>query len=260
MYKISRMKLLSLFVLTFALPLFAHDLYLTADQKQICAGIGEAFPASENAVTADRLNLFRVRTNGSTTELRGTVIAKQFCAPAPSATAYVAEMTVQPRYIKLKGKDFVGYIHGEGLKNVEQLREQNAQSDAEGRELYSRYSKLLVGRLGEPATKPVGHALEIIPQRDPSELKPGETLPVVVMFKGKPLPEAQLSAVYANAKLVGHEYPVTTRTNTEGKADLKLDRPGLWYARIIYMEPAQNDPEIDWRSYFSTMTFEVPNK
>jgi hypothetical protein len=60
--------------------------------------------------------------------------------------------------------------------------------------------------------------------------------------------------------LNGHEYPVTTRTDAEGRANLKLDRPGLWYARIIYMEPAQNDPEIDWRSYFSTTTFEVPAK
>lgn len=240
-----------------SLPLAAHDLYLTANGNQVCAGIGEAFPASENAVTADRLNLFRVYAKGSSTDLAGKVVTKQFCAPIPAANAYIAEMIVQPRFIKLKGTDFAGYIHGEGLTRVEAAR---GQSDAEGRELYSRYSKLLVGQLGNSATKQLGHALEIIPQRDPSELKPGDPLPVIVTFKGKPLADAQVSAVYANAKLNGHEYPVTTRTDSAGKATLKLDRPGLWYARIIYMEPAQNDPEIDWRSYFSTMTFEVPNK
>lgn len=242
------------------LRLSAHDLYLTASGSQVCAGIGEAFPASENAVTADRLNLFRVHANGAASDLNGRVVTKQFCAPTPSANGYIAEMTVQPRFIRLKAKDFGGYIHGEGLTKIEAARAQRGQSDSEGRELYSRYSKLLVGPLGDSATKPLGHALEIIPQRDPSQLKAGETLPVLVLFKGKPLVDAQVSAVYANAKPKGHEYPVTTRTDGEGKASLKLDRPGPWYARIIYMEPAQNDPEIDWRSYFSTVTFEVPAK
>lgn len=238
---------------------FAHDLYLTREKDQrICAGIGEAFPASENAITADRLAGFRVHTNGSAAELSGKAVQKQFCAPAPPAPAFVAEMTVQPRFIRLQAKDFSGYIHGEGLAQVEAARQQRGQSEAEGRELYSRYSKLLVGSLGAAATKPLGHALEIIPQTDPAALKTGEPLAVLVMFKGKPLADAQVSAVYANARLNGHEYPVTTRTDAAGRATLQLDRSGLWYARIIYMEPAQNDPEVDWRSYFSTMTFSVP--
>lgn len=238
----------------------AHDLYLTVQNNQICAGIGEAFPVSENAVTADRLNSFRVFAMTTSASLEGNVVAKQFCAPAPVAKAYMAEMTVQPRFIKLAAKDFAAYTHGEGLNDVEEARKRNGQSEADGRELYSRYSKLLVGRLEELASKPVGHALEIVPQRDPSTLKPGDQLPIVVLFKGKPLADAQVSAVYANAKLTGHEYPVTTRTDSEGKASLKLDRSGLWYARITYMQPAKDDPEVDWRSYFSTVTFEISTR
>jgi hypothetical protein len=56
----------------------------------------------------------------------------------------------------------------------------------------------------------------------------------------------------------GHEFPVVTRTDAEGKATLKLDRGGLWYARLIHMVPAQDDPDYQWRSFFSTMTFTVP--
>jgi hypothetical protein len=51
---------------------------------------------------------------------------------------------------------------------------------------------------------------------------------------------------------------VVTRTDAEGKATLKLDRGGLWYARLIHMVPAQDDPDYQWRSFFSTMTFTVP--
>lgn len=239
---------------------FAHDLYLTLEKDQrICAGIGEQFPVSMNAVTADRLTAFNVRKSKQVSPLKGAVADKQFCASSPMDN-FIAEIIIQPRFIKLSAKDFGSYIHGEGLKAVEQRRADTGKQDTEGRELYSRYSKLIVGKLGAEASQVLGHSLEIVPKRDPSELKPGEPLQVEVLFKGKPLANAQISAVYAGAKLAGHEYPVTTRTDDNGMAELKLDRPGLWYARLIYMEPAQNDPDIDWRSYFSTLTFSIEEK
>lgn len=249
-------------LLTFGLLLtnlsFAHDLYLTRENnQQICAGIGEHFPASMNAVTADRLTAFNVRKPQEASPLKGAVIAKQFCAVAPG-DKLVAEMVVQPRFIQLAAKDFRAYIHGEGLTQIEKLRAESGKQEAPGRELYSRYTKLLVGALGTEASTVLGHSLEIVPLRDPAELQPGQSLQVRVLFKGKPLVDAQVSAVYADAKLTGHEYPVTTRTDGNGIAELKLDRPGLWYARLIYMEPAQGDPDIDWRSYFATMTFTLP--
>lgn len=237
---------------------FAHDLYLTREKNQkVCAGIGEHFPASMNAVTADRVTAFAVRTLQGVSPLKGGATNKQFCASAPGETL-MAEMVVQPRFIQLAAKDFQGYIHGEGLRHIEKLRAEPGRQEAPGRELYSRYSKLLVGELGEEATKVLGHSLEIVPLRDPSGLEPGRPLQVRVLFKGKPLVDAQVSAVYAGAKLSGHDYPVTTRTDENGIAELKLDRPGLWYARLIYMEPTQNDPDIDWRSYFATLTFTLP--
>lgn len=233
----------------------AHDLYLTHETEGVCAGIGEEFPKSTNAITADRLNSFQVRKGEASTALSGKVTGKRFCAATPEAAPFIAEMTVQPRFIKLEAKDFNSYTHGEGLAEVEKLRAARGEQAKPGRELYSRYSKLLAGANGAAATKPLGHALEIVPERDPAQLKPGEALTVTVLFKGKPLASAQVAAVYAGAVMKGHEYPVTARTGNDGKAVLKLDRPGLWYARLIYMEPAQNDPDVDWRSYFATITF-----
>jgi hypothetical protein len=239
----------------------AHDLYLTLESvKGVCAGIGEHFPYSENAITADRLALFRVRDNRGATRLAGKIVSRQFCARVSNTDQFLAETVVQPKFIKLAAKDFNSYIHGEGLTQIEKQRADDGKHADDGRELYSRYSKPLVGKLSRDASQLLGHTLEIIPQRDPAELKAGETLQVQVLFKGKPLRNAQVSAVYENAKPAGHEYPVTTRTDESGVAELKLDRGGLWYARLIYMEPAQNDPEIDWRSYFSTLTFSIGNR
>ena len=243
-------------------PLFAHDLYLVTGvsgaAKQACARVGEDFPESSNAVTADRLILFQWRpVAGEPIPLKGKVIGKQFCAPLSTSAPAIVEMTVQPRFIRLEAKLFAEYVAGEGFKQVSALRRERGAEDKDGRELYSRYSKLLFGQLGESATQPLGHVLEIVPEKDPHSLAAAEPMVLTVIFKGKPLADAQIAAVYSGAKLKGHEFPVVTRTDDQGKATLKLDRGGLWYVRLIYMEPAQNDPEIDWRSYFGTLTFSV---
>lgn len=242
----------------FAVTASAHDLYLVPLKGQrVCARIGEVFPQSTNGITADRVASFRM-VGASTKELKGKEEprAKQFCAPLPAESG-VVEMTVFPRFIRLQAKDFNSYINGEQLRQPLAARGGAPANEREGRELYSRYSKALVGQ-SPNATQPLGHTLEIVPERDPATLKPGEALPVVVLFQGKPLPDVALFAVYAGAKLEGHQYPVEAHTDQAGRASLKLDRPGLWYARLIHMVPTQGDPEIDWRSFFTTLTFEVP--
>ncbi|MCI0348416.1 MAG: DUF4198 domain-containing protein [Acidobacteriales bacterium] len=247
---------LALLVSTAAL---GHDLYLVTGVRgaegKICARIGEDFPESENAVTPDRLTRFAVRTSNGSKDLQAKVSGKQLCAIAPSQRDFIAEMVVQPRFIKLGGRDFNEYIEGEGLKAVMQSRANDGPS-ADGRELYSRYSKVIAGKADAHAV--LGHTLEIVLEKDPAAMKPGEALPVRVLFKGKPLADAQVAAVYAGAKLKGHKFPVATRTDSEGRAALTLDRAGPWCARLIHMLPAVDDPDVDWRSFFATVTFTVP--
>ena len=253
--------LLALAVLAFAGSADAHDLYLVTEiagaEGKVCARIGEKFPESAGAVTADRLELFQLRAGSGVTPLKGAKEADQFCAALATQGPAMAEIIVHPRFIKLSAKDFNAYIEGEKFSHAVRMRQAGGKQDAEGRELYSRYGKLLIGGLGERATRPVGHILEIVPEKDPAGLKPGEPLRVQVLFRGKPLTGAHVGAVYAGAVLTGHDFPVLAETGQDGTAVLKLDRPGLWYARLIHMTPAQGDPEIDWRSYFATLTFSL---
>ncbi len=238
----------------------AHDLWLVAEKqagaKRICARIGEHFPESMNAVSEDRVERFQARTADGVRKLTGAKRRKQFCAPG-SPEMGIAEMVVAPRYIHLAAEDFNGYIEGEGFKDVIRARQESGKSESEGRELYSRYAKLLLGANGAAATEPLGHVLEIVPEKAPATLAKDEPLTVRVLFLGKPLAGVRVSAMYAGAAAKGHEFPVTAQTDQNGRALLKLDRPGLWYARLIHMVPAQGDPEIDWRSFFATLTFEI---
>ncbi len=259
-------RLLAITSLSLILPglLPAHDLWLvtgvTGARGRVCARIGEHFPASSNGVSADRVDRFRLHTESGAKPLSGSEGKKQFCAPLPNPSAAVAEIVVQPRFIRLDAKDFNSYIEGEGFTDVIRAREQAGKTGAEGRELYSRSSKLLMGASGEMATRPLGHVLEIVPQKDPATLASGEPLPLQVLFRGKPLAGVQVSAAYAEAEMKGHEFPISAKTDAEGRALLKLDRGGLWYARLIHMVAAQDDPEVDWRSFFTTLTFEVPGR
>jgi len=265
MHALIRGLVATLFLMTSSGSLFAHDMWLVTGvpgaRGRVCARIGEHFPAATNGVSADRVDVFQLRTEGGPKPLTGIEGKKQFCATLPAAsTAGVAEIIVQPRFIRLDARDFNAYIEGEGFASVIAVRKQSGKTHAQGRELYTRSSKLLIGRTDEMATRPVGHVLEIVPEKDPSTLTAGESLPVRVLFRGKPLAGVRVSAASAGAQMKGHDFPVTAETDANGRALLKLDRAGLWYARLIHMVPAQDDPEVDWRSFFATLTFEVPAK
>jgi uncharacterized GH25 family protein len=236
---------------------FAHDLYFVKVGNQICARVGEHFPESMNAMPPNRLDTFTV--NGQALKPVLQAAKKQTCAPLPANTKQgVVAATVSPVFIRLEPKDFQEYITAEGLNAA--ITGRAGKEHMEGRELYSRYAKTLIGANGETATKALGHVLEIVPETDPSTLKPGEPLPVKVMFRGQPLPGVKIAAMYAGAKTSGHAYPVSTTTDAEGRAVLKLDRPGLWYARLIHMVPSGSDPDFDWRSFFATLVFETQTK
>ncbi len=263
--RIRGFRVATLFLLAFAGSLNAHDLWLitgvTGARGRVCARIGEHFPAATNGVSADRVDVFQIRTEAGAKPLTGVEGKKQFCATLPAAsTAGVAEIIVHPRFIRLDAKDFNAYIEDEGFKSVMAARQQGGKTNAQGRELYSRSSKLLIGRSSEMATRPLGHALEIVPEKDPATLAAGEALPVQVLFRGKPLSGVRVSAASAGPEMKGHDFPVTAETDANGRALLKLNRGGLWYVRLIHMVAAQDDPEVDWRSFFATLTFEVSAK
>ncbi len=247
------------FVLALLIPMsFAHDMWLVTGvpgaENKICARIGERFPDTVNAPTADRITTFQARFHDRIEQLSGTFADKQFCAPAPAVKSGVVEMIVQPRLNKIDRKRFAEFVRGEGLQHV--ISEPGIGAASEVSYLYSRYSKLILGTPGKlkMLSEPIGHALEIVPLNDPSALPQGSGFRVRVLFRGKPLVNAQVAAVNEGAAPEMHLFPVVTRTDKDGIAELKLTKQGLWYARLIHSIPA-DDPEFQWHHFFATMTF-----
>lgn len=247
-------------LMLFALRAVAHDMWIVSGvpgaEQKICARIGETFPGTVNAPTADRVVSFQFHTAQAAQKLEGSFADKQFCAALPSSSG-IAEMIVHPRLNQIDAKRFGEFVRMEGLDHVVKSQGSTSSAAAPVRYLYSRYSKAIIGRPNtQQMMKPLGHVLEIVPQSDPAAVQAGGVLSVLVLFQGKPLPNAQVAAVHEGASGESGHFPVTTRTNDRGIAELRLTRGGLWYARLIHTLPA-NDPEFQWHHFFSTLTFQA---
>ncbi len=258
-----------LFLLLLAVPLLAHDTWLIPSTLRTTPGstvevrlaTSEAFPTSEAAASPDRVALFTLRQASGTQPVAGyradgTFLSARVTPAEPGHAVVIAAL--KPRAFVLEPKIFNQYLQEEQLGLVLEARAIRNQTDSPGRERYEKIAKaiLCVGATSDSLhTQPNNLWLEIMPERDPCALRAGDSLPLRVLFQGQPLAGVYVAAGYPG--VTGHKYPVWMRTDAQGRASVPLDRPGLWFARVLHMVPASGDPEADWRSAFSTLTFEV---
>jgi uncharacterized GH25 family protein len=159
--------------------------------------------------------------------------------------------------ITLESDKFNSYLKDEGLDSILEQRRKDGKDKEPGRERYSRCLKcvLQAGDKGDDTFKKVvGQKLEIIPEMNPATLKLGDTLPVQILFEGKPLIGTQISAFHrADDKLT----TVTGRTNDEGKVSLKLENSGPWLVRLVHMRRCTDSTDADWESFWAALSISV---
>jgi uncharacterized GH25 family protein len=102
----------------------------------------------------------------------------------------------------------------------------------------------------------LGHAIEMIPQKDPCLLKAGDYLPIKVMFKGKPLAGEFVYATYVGFS-TREEYPFTARTNADGIVKIRIIQPGIWWVKIPLKKVREDKSECDVDQYAAILAFEV---
>ena len=113
-------------------------------------------------------------------------------------------------------------------------------------------------RVGEPAAaerawaEPLGLALEIVPERDPTTLRVGDALPVRVLRGGRPL--AGFALGYVSSDETREHVAVT---DAEGRATAMLDVRGTWLVYGTDLRRAAGAIDREWDSDFTTMAVEV---
>ena len=177
-----------------------------------------------------------------------------FVRPAgPGLIAYESTNSA----VTLPAEKFEAYLREDGLEHVIAARAARGQSSADGREVYTRCAKALlaVGQApGAGYDRRVGLPLEIIPEANPFTLEAGTPFTVRVLFNGSPVEGLSVLARHAD----GVQPDRRVRTDSQGRVSIDLGSPGEWLVSCVHMTEAGPETGADWKSYWASLTFDVP--
>jgi uncharacterized GH25 family protein len=245
----------------------AHDLWLIPPAKAevgrkvlIEANVGMDFPNGETAADPSKWKRrYVLGPDGKELPLlpagkRDRAALLEFTPVLPGLHTLVVE--TEPKVITLKADAFNSYLVSDGLPHVYRLRAKEKTLDQPATERYSKYVKALVnvGPARSGATPVVGLVLELAPLGDPLTCKVGDTLPLRVLFHGKPLPEANVGWQHPGDGPAARGY---VRTDHQGQARIPIARHGLMTLRLTHMTRPKSD-EYEWESFWATLTFVLP--
>ena len=100
----------------------------------------------------------------------------------------------------------------------------------------------------------LGYTFEIVPSRNPATLGRDELTVRCVVEGTVPAKQVTVFAMHRDDP----DHPQKTETDDEGKATFRLDKPGIWMIKAIYMRAAPADVDADWESVWATLVFEIP--
>ena len=246
----------------------AHDLFLKLDSyflppnsKAVVRVLNGTFQKSEGAVTRERLADLSVFGNGLgilesvafRAEEKMSVIEIETEGPG----TYLVGISTRPREIDLKAADFNSYLEEDGLPDILAARKKNHELTKDARERYSKHVRAVfqVGnKLSDDYKRPLNYPVEIIPQENPYSLKAGQTLPVLCLLDGKPLPNQFVIA--GRETRDGKLSSTGKRTDANGVVRFELTGAGKWFVKLIHMVPA-SETGLNYESKWATLTFEI---
>jgi uncharacterized GH25 family protein len=154
----------------------------------------------------------------------------------------------------MKADSFEKYLKEEGLNSIVAARAQRGETDKAARERYTMYAKtiFLAGAPNDGYKAVAGLPLEIVPQKDPYGLEAGEALPVLVLLRGAPAANLEVTAASTAA---GYKPHIIGKTDANGRLNVPVSA-GQWRLHTIHMERAIGS-DADWESVWTTLTFEI---
>ena len=100
-------------------------------------------------------------------------------------------------------------------------------------------------------SRPVGQMLEIVPLANPNTVKPGQLFPVQILYQGKALAGATVTAtadtIVARDLAAAHDHrepqAFSGKTDKEGKVNVLPLVEGLWKVKVVHKAPFA-DPKV----------------
>ena len=163
----------------------------------------------------------------------------------------------RPSTVLLAADKFHAYLHDEGLDTIVRQREAAGSAATPGRERFRRSAKSLLavgGKADGASTRVAGQRLEITPLSDPLQAAAGDTVRFSLRYEGQPRAGVLVKAWHRGAQ---QTTVLRATTDANGLFAFTLPFGGGWMLNAVHMVPATGAPDIDWDSFWSSLTFEL---
>lgn len=149
------------------------------------------------------------------------------------------------------------HLETEGLTIAARMRERAGRTGADGSERYGRVAKaLIMVRSPDGASaytgRPLGLPLEIVLERSPMDLSEERDLPIRVYYYSGPLAGALVDLVDLNDDAAPND---SRTTNAEGRVLFIAPRAGRWLLSVVWARAAPAADDVDFETWFSTLSF-----
>lgn len=261
-----RFLLVLLAVFTGLLVVQAHEFWLQADRYFLKTGeplrikflVGENFMGEPWDLSTHRIESLQSFEGNDTRSWVDSIDRAAGMLTLRFAKAGTKMLTMESNAasIELEANLFNDYLKEDGLDDVLAHREKTGTMGQKAREQYSRHTKLFV-QVGETRDevyrKVVGMPIELVPQKNPYDLKRTDKCKFLVLFEGKPLFGAMVRVWnrFDNRTTIQNIY-----TQKDGMIEMQVSNPGAWMVSVVRMVPSK-DPTADWRSYWGSLVFGV---
>jgi uncharacterized GH25 family protein len=242
-------------------PAGAHDFWIQPQQYRLrspgittlALEVGHGPYRQHSPIPLSRIKRFvDLAPSGAQQDLRGRP-AVELHEPGTHILVLETDNRAQSHLPAIRFND---YLRSEGLTPALLERERTRRMEADGSESYSRRAKALVhvGPADTAVLRPLGLSLEIVPEVNPyTEPRPA-TLPVKVLFAGRPLPGATVKLT----QLEHDEAPLETHlTDAAGRAVFSMPTQGSWLLNVIWTQVLPKSSETDFETTFSSLSFGI---
>ncbi|MBI4646147.1 MAG: DUF4198 domain-containing protein [Bacteroidia bacterium] len=233
-HRIIKKILLIILIISFHLTSsFAHDLWIIADNYYPAVGekvvvkvmFGHNFPDYNILIPKEALSEFYyIAPDGQKKEISKTWEEKK-----EEKNGYLAgEITIEQEgtYLICAARKVVG-------------EEVCVPSE--------KYAKAIViaGKGNKTVSQMINQRIEIIPLKNPSEIKIDDILPVKILYEGKPL-STYIYAAYSGYCSNEEPFYITAKSDEDGAASIKISKSFLWFVTVNFK-----------RDFSTSITFEI---
>ncbi|MEO8880868.1 MAG: DUF4198 domain-containing protein [Gemmatimonadaceae bacterium] len=228
---------------------------------------GEIFPIDDFSIDPARVARAIVREGSFTRSLprpAGTARTLRYLWSPKTAGVATLGIELKPKTLVLAPKLIEEYL---GEIDADSTTRATWKSLGDGRKWTESYTKHAMTFVRvTPArpdsnwtadkrwSKPLGLGLELVPERDPTALRGGDTLFVRVLWQGSPLPGFAVGAFRE-----GRSKAIFFRTDAKGRAGVVLDRGGRWLINGTKLRRSTSGETV-WESDFVTATLQVATR